>query len=271
MKSKLYTTLAFLLLLLTCQQVQAKAIFEAGVGVFGISLPDYPGAKEQTAYVLPFPYFYYKDDRITVDREGLVGSLLQGDKWEIDASFSAGIPVRSDEAEIREGMPDLDWTLEAGPRLLYYLSGSDNSNRYVRTQLFARKALATDATYLHQVGYRAGGGVEFRQKLNLNDREWIFTSRATAYWANGEFLDYYYGVPDNLATDVRPAYSNHSGYAGSEVSVGLTVRFKKVWLGGFTRYQNFSGAQQSGSALMQTTSSWTVGLGAVWIIKSNRD
>ncbi len=252
--------------LLVIADVKADSVLEAGIGGFAISLPAYPGSKDQSSYLLPFPYFYYKDEKITVDREGLVGSLIQGQNWEIDVSFSGGIPVRSEDARIRKGMPDLDWTAEAGPRLLYYFSGQEESERYFRMHVFARKAFATDFSSINSIGYKAGLGWEYEQKIKWQDKEVVWTNRFTFNWADNNNLDYFYSVPQRYANEIRPQFNAHTGYAGMEVSSGITAKFRDIWLGTFVRYQNFSNTAQANSPLLQVDSNWSVGLGVVWIL-----
>ncbi|NMH61504.1 MipA/OmpV family protein [Alteromonas ponticola] len=248
-----------------CFDTFAQSKIEAGMGGFAITLPAYPGSEDQSSYILPFPYFYYKDDRITVDREGLVGSLFEGNRWEIDLSFAGGIPVRSEDAAVREGMPDLDWTAEAGPRLLYYFSGTEESDSYLRAHTFLRKAIATDFGSIDSVGLKAGVGGEFVQKALLFNKELTWTSRLTVNWANDKNLEYFYGVSSQYATSSRPQFDTHSGYSGTELSSGITLKFDNIWLGSFIRYQHFYNTAQADSPLLQVESNWTVGIGLVWV------
>ena len=268
--------LVFVCWLMTCApaclaNADNSAVFEAGAGAFAISLPAYPGSSDQSQYVLPFPYIYYKSERVTVDREGVIGSLLKGERWEIDASFAAGIPVRSDDSDIRQGMPDLDWTLEAGPRLLYYFSGNEEQGNYLRSHFFVRKAFATDLTYLDQIGYRAGLGLELqRQFVAFNGKPLIWTNRLTALAATENYLNYLYGVPAAYATAGRPEFSSKGGFSGAEFASVVSVRVGNAWIGAFARYARFAGTTQSDSALLEVNANWTVGVGVVWIFRSNR-
>ncbi|QUN06955.1 MipA/OmpV family protein [Shewanella yunxiaonensis] len=251
--------------------VRAETVFEYGAGVVAVSLPAYPGSKDQDSYVLPLPYFYYKDDHIKVDREGLVGNLFQSNRWKLEASFSGAIPVNSDKSSVRTGMPDLGWTLEAGPRLLFYITEPEKRKGYLRAQLFGRKAFATDFSYLDQIGYRAGFGLESEQVISTwNDKTLFWSNRLTFNWANAEYLDYFYGVSDQYATSGRPAYRSHAGYAVTEFSSGIVVKFDHMMLAAFARYDNFSGSSATDSPLLQTNSNFTVGLGLIWIIGSNK-
>src|SRR5690606_40394337 len=45
-------------------------LWEAGLGVGALTLPDYRGSDERTNYVFPLPYFIYRGDFLRVDREG---------------------------------------------------------------------------------------------------------------------------------------------------------------------------------------------------------
>ncbi|MCW8107435.1 MipA/OmpV family protein [Alteromonas ponticola] len=252
-------------LLVFAEPAKAQKKIEAGIGGFAVSLPAYPGSADQSTYVLPFPYFYYKDDRVTVDREGVVGNLLDGDHWEIDVSFSGGIPVRSEDAAIRTGMPDLDWTAEAGPRLLYYVLGNDERDAYIRTHLFVRKAYASDFRSISDIGTKIGLGVEVLRKVTVFDEIVTWTNRLTVNWADDRNLNYFYGVAAQYATSSRPMFTTHSGYAGTELSSGITVKVDNIWLGFFARYQHFANTAQENSALLEVGSNWTAGIGLVWV------
>lgn len=252
-------------------QVRAEPVFEAGAGLVALTIPAYPGAEEQKSYLLPLPYLYYKDEHITLDEEGLIGNLFESEQWELDASFSGGIPVNSEESSARAGMPDLDWTIEAGPRLLYYFTDKHADDGFVRAEVFARAAFATDLSYIDQVGFRVGVGLEFEQHFSLSDgKKLIWTNKLTANWANNEFLDYYYGVAEAYARPDRISFNSQSGYSGTEFSTGLAVRFNQVLLGTFARYQNFSGSNATQSPLLPSHSNFSIGIGLVWIISSNR-
>ena len=63
--------------------IQAHAdqlpLWEVGVGVVVLDLPDYPGADERTNYVLPLPFFAYRGDVFKVDRDGVRGLFFKTD------------------------------------------------------------------------------------------------------------------------------------------------------------------------------------------------
>ena len=54
---------------------------EIGAGVFYASLPDYLGSDEQSSYLLPLPYLYYKNDKFELDRNVFTGYLWRSNDW----------------------------------------------------------------------------------------------------------------------------------------------------------------------------------------------
>src|SRR5690606_16187709 len=96
-------------------------LWEAGLGVGALTLPDYRGADARANYVFRLPYFIYRGALFRVDREGAQTLLYKGRRAKFDLSLSAANPAKSDENEARDGMPDLNPTFEVGPRFTYRL------------------------------------------------------------------------------------------------------------------------------------------------------
>ena len=263
--------LSFLVVLAYAPSVLAEAKYEYGVGAVAVSIPTYPGSKEQSFYALPLPYFYYKDEDITLDREGLIGNVFEQSNWKVDISFSGGIPVNSDDTAIRAGMPDLDWTFEAGPRLLYYFAPKVQDGGHFRAELYVRAVFATDLSYLDSVGYRAGLSLDHEKHLyTLGQNRVIWSNHLSINWANGDTQDYFYGVSSQYANASRPIYKGESGYAGAAYTTTLSIKYNDILLSVFSRYQNFLGATVVDSPLLQKNANVSIGIGAIWVIDSNR-
>jgi outer membrane protein len=103
-----------------------KPLWELGVGMSALSFPDYRGSDETSLYAMPFPYIVYHGDFLKADRHGIRGTLFDNDRIELNVSVAASLPVNSDENRARQGMPDLQPTLEIGPSLDLNLWRSDN-------------------------------------------------------------------------------------------------------------------------------------------------
>ena len=134
------------LMLLELIQLSSHAgdapLWEAGVGAAVIDFPDYRGSDERQTYVLPVPYVVYRGRFLKVDRENVRGLFFKSDKAELDVSLNGSVPVKSSDNRAREGMPDLEPTLEIGPSLNLFLLHSDAKkqtlicgSRYVRSSI----------------------------------------------------------------------------------------------------------------------------------------
>ena len=70
-KSLVLSTLCWIFASATCASVHAEQLplWEAGLGVAGISFPDYRGADERQYYLLPMPYLVYRGEFLKADRQ----------------------------------------------------------------------------------------------------------------------------------------------------------------------------------------------------------
>jgi outer membrane scaffolding protein for murein synthesis (MipA/OmpV family) len=89
-----------------------------------IDFPAYRGSDERRTYVLPVPYVAYRGKFLKVDRERIRGLFFKNDKAELDVSLSGSVPVKSADNRARQGMPNLEPTLEMGPTLNLFLQHS---------------------------------------------------------------------------------------------------------------------------------------------------
>ncbi|HKH20844.1 MAG TPA: MipA/OmpV family protein [Gammaproteobacteria bacterium] len=72
-------------------------LWEAGVGIALVMFPDYRGPNQQSAYVLPLPYFIYRGERLKVDYNGSRGVLFDTKRLHLDSGINASVPVKSDD------------------------------------------------------------------------------------------------------------------------------------------------------------------------------
>ena len=239
--------------------------WEFGVGAFAASLPDYRGSNESHAYVYPFPYLVYRGDLVRVDRQGARAVLLESQRTEIDFSLSGTPPVDSSKNQARQGMPDLDPTIEAGPQLIFKLA-RDRENEYRMDLRFpVRAVVATNLRHAQQAGYT------FYPHLNLNLRperfggKWNVGFQAGPLFATREYHRYFYGVDPQFATAQRPAYEAKGGYSGALALGSLTRRLGTVWMGGFVRYDSLRGAVFEGSPLVKRDYSLMAGISIAYV------
>lgn len=239
-----------------------EASWQLGGGVAYSTLPDYPGASQRQHYLLPFPYFTYRSDKITLNRSEALGQLFAHGNFTLNMSLAAALPVNSDDNIARQDMPDLLWLTEIGPTADYQLFQSE-TNR-VQLRLPVRKAIATDIQHWEDAGWRIEPQVRWLHSVSSNIN---FSSQLAVNWSNKRYHQYLYGVAPAYATADRPQYDTSSGYAGWRWSNGITLQHKRWWLGAFVRYDNLQGASFADSPLLQREHNVSFGIALAWIFK----
>lgn len=236
--------------------------WQLGAGVAYSQLPDYPGASQRQHYLLPFPYFTYRSDKIMLNRSEALGQLFANGNFTLNLSLAAALPVNSDDNAARQDMPDLLWLTEIGPTADYQLFQSETSRLQLR--LPVRKAIATDIQHWQDAGWRVEPQLRWQQTLVTNV---YWTSQLAVNWSNKRYHQYLYGVAPVYATAERPQYDASSGYAGWRWSNGVTWQRKRWWLGTFIRYDNLQGASFEHSPLLQREHNVSFGVALAWIFK----
>jgi outer membrane scaffolding protein for murein synthesis (MipA/OmpV family) len=242
--------------------------WEFGLGVTGFTLPDYRGSDQKRDYVYPFPYVLYRGDFLRVDREGPRAILFETLRAEIDLSFHGTLPVRSGRNRAREGMPDLDPTLEAGPQLSWTLLGNRKSGARLDLRLPLRIVAAADLD-LSQVRH---AGQVFHPHLHWTAgriRGWDLGAEAGVLYASGKYHRHFYSVDAQFAAAERPAYDARGGYSGAVGSVSVSRRFEKLWVGAFVRYDSVRGAVFEDSPLVKRTHNAMAGVAFAWVFAAS--
>lgn len=238
--------------------------WEFGLGATAFTLPDYRGSDERRGYLFPLPYLVYRGDKLRVDRQGLRGIFFESERVELDFSINGTPPVDSSQNQARQGMPDLDPTLEIGPLVRFIVWRDRAAGEQLDLRLPVRYVIATDFSHAKAAGW------VFNPNLALNLRpdfagRWNFGATTGPIFATSKYHEYYYGVDPQFATPDRPAYSARGGYSGWMGLVSLSRRYQKIWVGAFARYDALRGAVFEDSPLVRRQSSWMAGIAAAWI------
>ena len=245
-----------------------KPLWELGVGVAGLRLPDYRGSDQSRSYLLPLPYIVYRGTWLKADRDGARALLLDTQRVKIDVSVAASTPTRSRDNAAREGMPNLAAVGEIGPNLNYTLAGSVQ-NRWkldLRLPLRAAVTLERSPKFI---------GTTFSPHLNLDlggvAGGWNLGLLTGPLFADRKYHEHFYGVDAAYATPERPAYQAHGGYAGWQALAATSRRFGNTWVGAFVRYDTLRGAAFEDSPLVRRNSALTFGFGISWILATSSE
>ena len=242
-------------------------LWEAGAGVAVIDFPDYRGSDERQSYVLPVPYVVYRGEFLKVDRQNVRGLFFKSEKAELDVSLNGSVPVKSADNRARQGMPDLEPTLEIGPTLNLFLLHSEPNKTNLDLRLPLRPVIDVNAKHL---------GYVFQPQFNLDVRDlggnagWNLGLAAGPIFADQRYHQHIYGVDPAYATAVRPAYAARGGYAGSQFISALSKRFPHYWIGGFVKWDTLHDAVFEDSPLVKSKQYFTVGFAVSWIFAESK-
>jgi outer membrane scaffolding protein for murein synthesis (MipA/OmpV family) len=241
--------------------VTQRPLWELGIGVAALSLPDYRGSDQSRGYLLPFPYVVYRGDWLRADRDGARAYMYRDDRIKLDLSLSAGVPVESKKNQARQGMPDLPFSVEVGPNLeINFARTADDRVRFdVRLPLRVAVGVERSPDVI---------GAIFSPHVALDWRSaagWKLGFLTGPYYGDQRYHQHYYGVAPQFATPQRPAYSAPGGYGGWQALASLSRRFGALWVGAYARGDDLHGAAYADSPLVRRHSAFSGGAGVAWV------
>ncbi|MBY0452758.1 MAG: MipA/OmpV family protein, partial [Bdellovibrionaceae bacterium] len=173
----------------------------------------------------------------------------------IDLSFGGSFPTEG-QNQARKGMPNLDWTFEVGPRLLYYFY-KDPQWGQVRAGLPLRASFSTDFSNTRYLGFTIAPDFQmdrydFAGIKNLS----LYTSATLNYLSEG-LADYFFQITPSEQTAERMAYDAKAGLMSWETSIGFRYDYgSQFYLAGY-RYSDLSISANRDSYLHRTNSNWS--------------
>ena len=242
-------------------------LWEAGVGAAAIATPDYRGADEYSAYVVPLPYLTYRGDRLKVTRDRVRGLIFNTDRIELDVSASLTVPVRASRNATRRGMDNLDPVWELGPSLKLTLLASPSKSHELALRLPVRAAVASNLSRVNGAGFTftPNLGMDWRDLSLMGASGWNTSVYGTLLFATRQYHDYIYTVDQRFVTPARAAYQAPGGYAGYHLTASMGRRWKSFWAGGFIRYDSVAGAAFEDSPLVKRRGGVQAGFAISWV------
>jgi outer membrane scaffolding protein for murein synthesis (MipA/OmpV family) len=249
-------------------QIKDAPLWELGLGVTGLRLPDYRGSDQYRSLVLPLPYFVYRGDFFRSDREGVRGVLFNSTRVSLNVSAGASLPVSSSHSDTRAGMPNLKPEIELGPALDWTLwRGRKPGTRLVLS--FPVRAAISLEWPPRSLGWITNPHLNLDLTDPMRLRGWDLGLQAGPLFATRRLNDYTYSVDRAYATATRPAYAAPGGYAGMQFTTSLSKRFRNFWVGGFARYDSVRNAVFEDSPLVRSGQSIYGGIGVAVIIRES--
>lgn len=242
-------------------------LWEAGLFVGAVRLPQYPGSDEYSLYALPLPYLIYRGEMLRANRDGIKGIFLEGDRFETGLSFSGNPPV-DEENDARRGMPKVGAILEGGPVLKYFLRGKKHPDPlYLALAVRAAISISTDDLDLAYQGLHGDVRLIYHNHTWLKKQDITIGMNTGVDFTDRRYNQYFYEVASDYATDDRPEYDPDGGYAGFSTAVYANKKLGGRWLlACFYRWATLSGAAFEDSPLVKTDSNHIVGMALLWNI-----
>ena len=253
--------------------VKRRPRWEVGIGVGHVRGYDYPASRDHNIRTIALPFFVYRTRSIRFGGGGIRAVAIENPRVKLDLSVGGSLNANSSGDGIREGMPGLDFLFEIGPQLEVRLrdevidGGSRLQSRFTSE---IRAVLATDFSDVNGQGLVAEAGVDINLR-NVKGTGIDVGAAVDFTYANEKLQDYFYQVPAQYATSVRPEYDARGGYLESKLSIGMGFRPHRnvvVFMGAFSGF--YDGAANEGSPLFETTAQTGFALGIVWTIAKSR-
>lgn len=264
-------TLALVCAATGVQAEEEKPLWEIGVIGFGLYGPDYPAASEYSLNGLPAPYLVYRGKFLRISDEETAFIPVETPRYELGISAAGAFPAQSDGNAAREGLPDLDYLVEVGPKLTL------NGPRYAGGRGSTELALQGRAVFSLDFDDVAYQGLVFEPELRTKVDD-IFGGRGTLnarlgpIFASEGVHDYFYEVAPAFATPERPAFDADAGYLGTDLGLSLTYEATESFtVFGGAVLSVHSGAANSASPLFERDVTATAFLGAAFtFLRSDR-
>ncbi|HPY35724.1 MAG TPA: MipA/OmpV family protein [Smithellaceae bacterium] len=250
---------------------EEKPLWELGMGVGLLYMPDYRGSDESSFYVLPYPYFVYRGDIIKVDRQKISGKVFKTDRILLDVSIYGSVPVKSSKNSARTFMEDLDATFEVGPALDITLLESRQKQYSLKLLLPVRAVFSTDFESVAHEGWVISPRLNFEKRDIIPNTGLRLGVSLGPMFADGGYHDYYYTVEPVYALPWRLAYDAGGGYSGTILTVGLGKSYRQFKFNAFVSADFLDGAVFENSPLMKTQTSIMSGVSVSWVFLKSKD
>lgn len=249
------------------QEAAGLPLWEIGAVGLAVSQQAYPGASARVHRGLALPFLIYRGEFLRVDRGSAGIRAFRTPAFEVDVGVAGAFGSRSEEIEVRRGMPDLGTLVEFGPRLKWHIGQGPGNGRF-RAEFPLRGVFDLNDHLAHK-------GMAFEPELIFErpaQGGWSYSTSIGAVWGDRRLADTFYGVAPIHAMAGRPAYVADSGLIAWRLSASFSRKLSPdLRLFGFARADSVAGAANESSPLVQQTTGASVGLGLTYTWKQSKD
>ena len=242
--------------------LSAEPLWELGLGVGALHLPHYRGSDQYRDWLLPIPYFVYRGEIFSADREGAHAKLLDTKRLDVDISADVSTPARSNDNRARTGLADLAPTVEIGPSAVVLMGRLGDGRLDLKLPLRAVFGVASKSTF---IGWRAAPVLNWGGELS----GWDVNFQGGPVAATRAYHAYYYDVAPAQALPSRPAYQASGGAGGWTLTSTASRRVGSLWLAAYVQADTLNGAVFGDSPLVKRKQNLSFGIGASWVFATS--
>lgn len=244
---------------------QTAPLWESSILAAGGYVAHYPAASEGQFKALPVPFLIYRGDTLRIGDNGFIRARqeMADGRFELDIGLDGSFDVDSKDNKARQGMPDLDLLIEAGPKATWHFMPKQDE---VQVDLGV-EVRAVIATRLIGFDYE---GISINPELSWSDRS-LGGTKLRGYASIGPVFgfdgvnDYFYGVDAAYATASRRAYKADDGYIGTKATLGVAYPINdRLLVFGAAQVGYFGGSANEDSPLFRDKTNVSVGAGVRW-------
>lgn len=234
---------------------------DLGVGPLVVVGHHYRGSDQGKIWIFPIPYFSYKSSRLEAEPSFVRGILFHNPYFEFKLSLVPGLNVESKKNRAREGMPSLDYSLEAGPMAIVHLWREEEHNLQLNFEVPVRESFATNMKRWRSAGLIAVPYFNLLYKPRHDHWNFDLEFSTGPMFASEKYHDRFYTVAPQYATPVRGAYQARGGYSGWQTALVLNKRLHNLALLSFLRWDDLLGVAFAKSPLVKQRHFFIGGLG----------
>ncbi len=262
------TTVLFSLRLNAAENL--RPLFELGLGVGAGYVQDYPASDQYSLKQLVLPVVRYRGQSFRADEDdsGVRAEVVKHKELDFNISLSGSLPSKSQNNRARQGMPDLDYTIEMGPTLNYEIS--KNREQKIIMGLPLRGLVTTDFSRSEYLG------VLFAPELSYETFGRLcaicrWTSRVSLTVVDQRVANYFYEVESKFSTQTRTSFDARPGYLGATFDQVVSFEWSSqaIYLG--ASYQNYSESANSQSPLFKQKEGFSLFLAFSWFFYQSVD
>ncbi len=249
-----------------------KPRWEFGVGGGFSSGFDYPASSETSNRGIALPFFIYRSSIFRAGDGGVRAVAIEKPRFTLELSTGGSLNANSDGNSAREGLPDLDFLFEIGPRFQLRImdtvlpTGERIQGRFTAD---LRAVFATDFGSLESLGGVADIGVGFNM-TNIRGSGITVLTGLDVTFASEKLQDYFYQVDPEFVTADRAFFDSRAGYLETTLFAGFAVQpFDSVRV--FTGFIKgfFHGAANEDSPLFEVNEQTRFALAVVWTLATS--